>query len=1655
MLDLTDTENQKKASLDLTDTLPAVPRLPEDYLNSHSWKLNLALGDSSPGTDKIKSLLQSPGGEDSLRQQAVLDETQKRNDAAVSAISDGSPDPNFPVKEVVAQMQQPIDPAAALEKAWGNKVLDTGLAMTNHSAEVDAGYTAPVSAVQKTFADGIAKDTGFQKIAEEANATVASMGWMDSSYLKAVGKSYSNPFYSWYKQTSVAQDQGALKLAEGYSKLEQYQAIRALPPEEALKTARGIYDQIAKDNILEARDWINGLVEYGSPFEETVGAYIDVASLLIPVKAVKGISKSEKFIPDASRVPAFAGPDRIERVLQNLASKQKVLTEEMVVQGRKGNTIKTQMNKAVLDKVTTDYNQLKALAESAKSTPEVQAVLNRIERTTLLAKDHRLEVPEVLSGAGFVDDAAEMQALSWSKPLSGDAGEPAEKGIAQLVARTPSLFNPKEMTVLATDFSKVQAGRLADRLMENAALMRESISGVLPVSRLPTDIEAKALELAKKDINEQFKEVQDAILAVKSIPSSANPLTNTAFTETVFGKPNGSLFKSKEEALNTGRVLYDMQINKGDIYQEGDGYVIRFRKDINETSSDVRDQLITLNNETNLDRNGFGVIPKSLQGVKETFSKFQQQQRGTLTHAQTATQALIRGSAEAISNLNKTEFQSLNKIMKINRDFETIPGKSETRGMFYNNLGELESAYVKHLKRLPSEREAEAYFTFVQLSDLDYIYRSASLYTLKARSGIEKVGFKIGQMDASFEGKLVDNIPFGADDPGSVFYLFEPKSGKGTVKTLKDADYEVLVKTGLKDGSLKAIQTYDPAVAGQQLGTSGGINFIVTPNVSRGAINLSEQLPYRPGFHVKYKDKWFLKQPKIFWDSAKRRVYGGDTSLFGVSNEAKGKKLMGALEDARQAYLAKDDAAMKAAIDKGLPHSLQDLKKMFKTGQYDKDTPFFLTETGQSAADGQVFGSNGKNLEGHTGRFEDYSNSPWNLSQRDRIGYTGEKNSALWSTAEAGTEDNPLFKFSDARTVDPIATQVQALSRLIRSRHFNDYQISAAETFVEEFGVRRGKLSLNGKTLTANELRRNPVYFLHRAEVSGDKLDAAANSARVVQRATQELISHSSPVAESLSTLQAKLLSSIYNKSGDKYIDVVDDLSTGAIRFANNLPSKLRAIAAHTKLFLFNPVQFLMQLQTYGNMVAIAPSHAGSGAMVSMWMRRLDLLPEDADVIEWMSKNSSKITPGWSPEMFKESYKHLKRTGFDLIDGDLSIRNNLADPKVLQGVVGNFLDSAAMIFNGTERFIRLAAWNTAYKEYIEKFPKLVGKLSNDDAKTILNRAQMFSGNMTRDSHAFWQEGYMSGITQFWGYTGRMFDLMTGSQTTKAEKARLLLTWSTLYGVPVAATPFVPIWPWQDQIKKTMLENGVAPDEGVADLITNGLVSTAIEAVSGTEFNVGKRFGPGNIDTLWKLTHMRYGETGLSQMLDIAGGAGGTITGQIISSSFPVISDLVDIIQGDVNESVTTEHLRGLLGNISTFNNADKAWAIYQYGTKTAKNGRAVDNTPDRWEALVHSVTGLKTVQEDTNWIKNQLNKDYSSQRSAISTEAKKYLRLMLNSQKQQDWKAAAEYKLEADALFKAGGFTPDQIKKAIKAVTKEKDYETMTTDQFQKNYGEE
>ena len=1622
----------EKPKIDLLGDASPVVSMDDAVTEERAVKYKLALKDELPSIPEIQTILKTPGGEDRIRAVARTKEQKDRYAAAKSVLSDGTPEE---IDNAVAGVNAPVSDSV-LEKQVAEAKLSTSLSLTRNPYEVNQGIE-----VSQPFYDFVVdsqtRREGIQKIYEDRVARNKQMSWGYWGLETAQG------FINLWNESARINDILGEKLGAwlpGNNVQEQLAYIRSLPADKAIALVKQIDDELGKSDPLVAEQLLGNIATGYSQSEADIDnlfAALDVTTLPGVGLLRKGLVKAGEKAAGATvaKLGAKARIKEAQRITDSMKLKEAVNNVKAKVPAKDvvAGDLRSGFAKGPTKGAAADLEAGSA-REAFASGPK--AVQERLKRLGATLTQPNAKIDNILAGAGHQKEASHALALELAKKDLPEAGGVMQEAYAQLTRRTPMLTNPRPWMVETSTSHITRAGDILDTLTNQRARFTQMINSVLNVSRMPSDVEAMALDLAEKQFVLENKQrgLEGALLGALERFESTKTGLNIPYLQARWGTPSRELFTDPQVAKNFAESRYGL--TNFEILQEGDGYAIAQRIHIDETSDFVRQALVRTGNKTNLEKNkilGILPVPKAISSAKDTVSGFQAAQRQTLVHAHTALEAYVNAMSEPLKALSRQERNALAKIMQLNRTTETWKDGQKTVGKFFDNISEFEQAYLQHIGRIPTAEETKAYATFVQQSDMDYIFRAVNEIKAKTRMGINEYSTVVNGKTLKLEAKELDHLPFGSRYNGSVYVSTD---GSGYKRINDPGVSEALKKSTLEKKGWKVLQTFDPedAAVREALGVSGPVNFIVVKTVKKGPLDFRKQLNYQPGFHVKYKDPYYIKQARIGYDSTGRKVYFGDTAFLGVSNDIKGAKELGLIEEARKAFLAKDNNAIDAVIKRGLPLSREEVIKLFKE-RFDPKVPFRLVKSGEPAT---------SKLIDDIGSYEDFSNSPYNMAKQLRNEFTGEKNSPLWSIRE-GTEDNPVASIVEAPMVDPIQTQIQAMGRLIRDRHYNDYKIAASETFVREFG----------HLLDADlqDVRRNPVWAIMNHEVKGPYSDAERSAAKASQLAIRNLLGRRSKISLELAHLQGKLLSAAYKRSGEKYIPLLDNLTAPLLR--GDVMAKVRAAAFHMKLGLFAPHQLALQGQTIFAMNAISPKHGPGATMAAVAMQmHLGLLPGDKKALEHAANSVFRAGSGWSKEQFIESYNLLKKTGFDIVKNETSWRDNISDPKLFQGKFNKVLNAGAMFFNTPERFVRIAAWNASYREYLDKFPRLAGKLGPDDTKAILTRADDLAINMTRSSHAFWQEGNWSLMTQFWGYTMRLFDLYSGLRLTRGEKARLFAMQAMLYGIPIAATPMLPIWPWEDSLRQNLQEYGVDTNHGVADLMMNGVLAASLSYLTSLygeeiQLDLGGRWGANALPILWNLKELQQGEDGLDALVGILGGAGGSIVAQTISDGWPVVKDLMYLANGTLDGSdVLLGDLSTAGKNVASYNLAERAWTAYNTGLYKNKKGQTLAEDYGPMNAVFHALTGVETQQVNDTFLQFRSAKQQQELETKASKRAQYYIRAYFTAMDEGDYETGQEYLSRARAELVGGGFREDQIVDIFERVRKEDPLPKASQKQF-------
>ena len=837
-----------------------------------------------------------------------------------------------------------------------------------------------------------------------------------------------------------------------------------------------------------------------------------------------------------------------------------------------------------------------------------------------------------------------------------------------------------------------------------------------------------------------------------------------------------------------------------------------------------------------------------------------------------------------------------------------------------------------------------AYFRMVELSNLAHLMRSEDMYLGKAVRGMQSLSFHAGRgiiedMDGVvYRASNVPAVPSSrvyniTDDLHYVAKVdAQVKEGTaykaGTAPRLTDADINRMVK---KEGYImvrleQPIQVRGGVTVQWVMGKAQ--DFEVKPLKF-------EQLGYVPGGSRGYKDRHFAKQVNMGKQADNGEDFLMNPHTFIVGTRAEVEAWTKTMEEARAIYNNTEGERRTTLLSnlldnaEGFP-SGADFEQMVKNGEFNPEYPVEALYDREQPSDYAKFRTRG---------WEDMSDP-----EESGINTYMQTHGKMYYSPKGQVLKD--WRGQDATLIDPFQMMNKSLSNIASMSSLSDYKMRSIEKWIKTFGP---YLDLRGIPRDASPVRifQESVFLKDVPEAQKIK-----NAAEAQRDTIKRLLGWRSDVDREFDYMGRQLVDFV---AGDKPGSWRNKTFSRGMEWTNdaNPVSKARKMAHHMKLGLFNVAQFPMQISTMLAAISIDPVkglHAFSNlpAMIGYLAKNGD----EAWLDFWIKQGWHKASGFSDPEEYKAMMRAAKKSGFFDIGGTHQLVNyngvDAAMGAIGRGPVGEMLNAAGRVtrqvtekgtffFNEAERWNRVLGWQIGWRRTAEmgltpgtpKFFEKVNEIAHD-----------FTFNMSAGGAAAWQKGWTSIPTQFLSYQARMLEAMTGKQFTRAERLRLLLGQAVLYGT--AGVPFAAFLS-----EKLRGDSGEAPKigtwEGLAD---RGLIDTLIWVSSGADVQYGERAATGAFitDTVRELFGMsKYGET---SFVDIMGGPLYGVTKEVAGSFWNVVKYVSAESGGDTGLALTSSSVMNLAKQISSFNNAYKAYMVWNYGQYVTKTGKvALDDLP--------------------------------------------------------------------------------------------------------------
>jgi hypothetical protein len=1504
--------NQDTNQFGVDDDKPMVvagfnPQPVSDSVATHrANKYDYALGPDSPGFDQLRHEVLS-GEEErqrdyqtkvqaikdqqvrtSILQQYIRDNPNQLNQQDVEAImsapmSDIQHPETFYEKRYARRMLQDVSVMDADEDDENNSTLS--LADNESPAQTDQ----ILSAAERIKAN---QELDLKRL-ENAEARAQQMGWGSAIMNTA---EMITPFLSWARLSNAVKGANASSVLLGNNLEEQIAYLNSLPTDERKAKADEAFEELYAKNPYDAMLFAKSLASYNS-VDQFLNNAVSVTDLTLPLPGV-GIIKGATY--------AKAG-------------------------------------QAVLDLADVAKAAIKASGQRATNPTAVLANTGNIPQAAF---------------RGVVNDLA-TNANQVSNSVA----------TAEFLGKGQFLTNPN--AALGNDFGHLSAeyrNRLASMLENNgAAVMRAAFTETATTPRLDQEGVAQlaGIDATRDLLNVHYGQGMDVIIDIKPIaPDTTLGNVNYAkvtvgknkdLIQTVVGTPQATLFDTKKQAIAANRDFY--RLADATPIKIGKKWGLQFVTPVNETLPSVREALVKEVQAAPTRKTVANTLMPYLRSGDDITSARLTSERKTAIMGASELSKLAEQISAPIGNLSKNSKDALNRVM----NWETaVKTKGAPTGSYANTISELEQNWMSIHNRLPSEKEVDAYFAARQIQDLQWVVTNTGLHRDLSRKGVEQFSW----LKSNAERPSVQGIRKTPDD----IFRFQENAGIAIVddvdpqkvvtyqknfmtrasgmtqadlkKLLKDGTYKVVQLTG--EGS-KKFKELHPDIAGKN------INFVIAKDVASAPLDYNI-IPHRPGWHLEYADGYFIRQAKIRASKeggSNVHFYDGDNNFFHYVTKEEGASFNKRLEHARQLYQKGDKVGLKLYIQNGgLPMSYSNFVRMFKGKNKlaDVNEPFYLTRKDEAVEDVTKLADRYQNLNSSR-------NSPYNVYRGGiNLDRAIERNDVLKSAINTGDELAPVWNFKRAKLMDSLGVLDRNTSHMLRGVYIEDFKHKAAEQYIAEF---KNVIKGTENEEVWREMQENPFKVLLEGQLNDTIIDNRdlLNVAKATRRNTLEFLHVKDPFARNVDSVKAKLWDKTLNKGvNDAALKGTPTTKEQVARDWANMqdgwlmstikdPARaMRAFAFHTKLGLFNPIQFFLQAQTMAHVIGVAGVQDGSTAAVNSWLQRATmLLPQHSDRI-------AKMAFGMKPDDFKEMHYWGKRTGWFRVGHEVAVRDDMITTRAIQSKYGKFLEWGTKPFAEGERYVRMAAWNAAYNGWKRENPAKL--MTSVDAQKVLSRADLYSGNMTAASNASWQRGFAGVPTQFFAYQTRLMEQFIGKRLEPKEKFRAFMTYGAFYGFPVAAGAATGLLPTAEIIKQYFLEKGWDTDANVGTrLLTDGAISTIAAYATGEEYNFGERYGPGGLPFLRDIL------SGDSTTLETLGGVSGTSIADFIRTSEPFTYALLNTIGYDSPYKMTTEDMWDIARNVNSVNTLYNTYHALAFGDYVSRNGRVTIDDLGGMDAL--------------------------------------------------------------------------------------------------------
>lgn len=891
------------------------------------------------------------------------------------------------------------------------------------------------------------------------------------------------------------------------------------------------------------------------------------------------------------------------------------------------------------------------------------------------------------------------------------------------------------------------------------------------------------------------------------------------------------------------------------------------------------------------------ILGKYVQGSKTTSSLDALKGARLSSNAASKIAKQIDNEAKKISSLPPKSREAYNNLMLEIQQNEK-----------WKNSAELKDWFITNYQREPTKKEKEAYSATRQLYYYDYAVRNSTIKNELVSAGYQEIKVK-DIHNSPVIGKQVETTSV------------DPKATK-----IFDANTNKFVEFNSREELKDFLSKNKNSILVKTLSeTEEHGQYIITtrPNLNVKPLR-AMVLRWHDGPHRIYEGDHFIKQQKI-------------RTLPGIGPAIVNPKTHFAVKGIRDATKYAEEYNQALAAWKSAKNSGSSLEKAKATEVISRNTYFSsFDEFDAAIKDGRIESTPFEVLKsGELPKHQQQNIRALQMLDPDFSNFSEGLQTSIEQGRMFYSERGPRLRHPKeglAPLLHPNEIMTRAISNVINTQAYTNYKIRQVERWVKGFGkyivgYDPSRPSIETFMYGKWDTSPNAKYRLPESQ---------RRSAEAQRESIKRFLSQTGVLEEDASRFRNELIDLIDNKFGSKYSDRFANITS------NNPIAFARGVAFKFYLGMADVSQLLVQMSMTPGIAAVAPKQTARMLSIYPFLRFASLNPNHLESVA----NKVSAAKLMDKKQFVELFNDIRKSGVDIVDGNLGDLDNINNKTALKGFASNAVsrgtDALSFFFNEAERTNRVMGFGISWLENYEKTGKSLQ--SADEFASVGVRGDAFAGNMNRDGKAWWQNGWLSIPTQFAAHPARVTELLiapTPGGFTKAEKLRyysgLALAYGPLLGAGGALTNYAT--------EKYREATGTDPDPMVINAITSGIVGAAFPE---TDISRLQPFGG---ETLLSELYSNDGGIGLDDMLGPSGKLGSRFVEATIGSRklWALMTGQVDF---DIAPLTLADIGNDVLKTISSYNRLDKAITAWQMKIYTDRQGRVLQEDLDSFDALM-------------------------------------------------------------------------------------------------------